>query len=42
MQRDGLFAVYAPPGTVIPKTKMKLKVAKIRGIESYGMLVFWL
>ena len=36
--RDGLFAVYAPPGAIIPKTKMKLKVAKIRGIESYGML----
>ena len=36
--RDGLFAVYAPPGSVIPKTKMKLKVAKIRGIESQGML----
>ena len=36
--RDGLFAVYAPPGTIIPKTNMKLKVAKIRGIESYGML----
>ena len=36
--RDGLFAVYAPPGTFIPKTKMKLKVAKIRGIESNGML----
>ncbi|HJO77601.1 MAG TPA: phenylalanine--tRNA ligase subunit beta [Pelagibacteraceae bacterium] len=36
--RDGLFTVYAPPGTVIPKTKMKLKVAKIRGIESHGML----
>jgi len=36
--RDGLFAVYAPPGTVIPKTNMKLKVAKIRGIESHGML----
>ena len=36
--RDGLFAVYAPPGAVIPKTNMKLKVAKIRGIESYGML----
>jgi len=36
--RDGLFAVYAPPGTIIPKTKMKLKVAKIRGIESNGML----
>ena len=36
--RDGLFAVYAPPGAIIPKTKMKLKVAKIRGIESHGML----
>jgi len=36
--RDGLFTVYAPPGIVIPKTKMKLKVAKIRGIESFGML----
>ena len=36
--RGGLFAVYAPPGTFIPKTKMKLKVAKIRGIESNGML----
>ena len=36
--RDGLFAVYAPPGAVIPKTNMKLKVAKIRGTESQGML----
>jgi phenylalanyl-tRNA synthetase beta chain len=36
--RDGLFTVYAPPGAVIPKTKMKLKVAKIRGVESFGML----
>ena len=36
--RDGLFAVYAPPGAIIPKTKMKLKIAKIRGIESQGML----
>ena len=36
--RDGLITVYAPPGTIIPKTKMKLKVAKIRGVESHGML----
>ena len=36
--REGLYAVYAHPGTIIPKTNMKLKVAKIRGIESYGML----
>ena len=36
--RDGLFAVYASPGAIIPKTNIKLKVAKIRGIESHGML----
>ncbi len=36
--RDGLISVYAPPGAIIPKTKMKLKIAKIRGIESRGML----
>ena len=36
--RDGLITVYAPPGTIIPKTKMKLKIAKIRGVESHGML----
>ena len=36
--RDGLMTVYAPPGTIIPKTKLKLKIAKIRGVESKGML----
>ena len=36
--RAGLFTVYAPPGATIPKTKFKLKVAKIRGIDSFGML----
>jgi len=36
--RNELFTVYAPPGAVIPKTKIKLKVAKIRGVESFGML----
>ena len=36
--RDGLVTIYAPPGATIPKTKFKLKVAKIRGIESRGML----
>ena len=36
--RGGLVTIYAPPGSVIPKTKMKLKVAKIRGVESHGML----
>ena len=35
--RDGLVTVYAPPGAII-KTKFKLKVAKIRGVESHGML----
>ena len=36
--KEGLFTVYAPPGAIIPKTNMKLKVAKIRGVESQGML----
>ena len=36
--KEGLITVYAPPGAVIPKTKTKLEVAKIRGVTSYGML----
>ena len=36
--RNGLITVYAPPGAVIPKSKIKLKVAKIRRVESKGML----
>ena len=36
--RDGLITIYAPPGAVIPKTKFELKIAKIRGVESKGML----
>ena len=36
--REGLITIYAPPGAIIPKTKFELKVAKIRGIESKGML----
>ena len=36
--RDGLITVYAPPGAEIPKSKTKLKVVKIRGVESRGML----
>ena len=36
--RDNLLTIYAPPGSVIPKNKMKLEVAKIRGETSYGML----
>tara|TARA_Y100001970_G_scaffold162714_1_gene198903 strand:+ start:16770 stop:19172 length:2403 start_codon:yes stop_codon:yes gene_type:complete len=36
--RGGLITIYAPPGSIIPKTKMKIKIAKIRGVESFGML----
>tara|TARA_B100001248_G_scaffold261175_1_gene251466 strand:+ start:303 stop:2705 length:2403 start_codon:yes stop_codon:yes gene_type:complete len=36
--RDGLLTIYAPPGAIIPKTKYQLKIAKIRGVESSGML----
>ena len=36
--RDGLVTIYAPPGAVIPKTKLQLKIVKIRGVESRGML----
>ena len=36
--REGLLTIYAPPGAVIPKTNFELKVAKIRGVESSGML----
>tara|TARA_B100000965_G_scaffold392816_1_gene402830 strand:+ start:902 stop:3304 length:2403 start_codon:yes stop_codon:yes gene_type:complete len=36
--REGLITVYAPPGSIIPKTKFKIKIAKIRGVESKGML----
>jgi phenylalanyl-tRNA synthetase beta chain len=36
--KDGLVTVYASPGTVIPKNGMKLSIAKIRGVESFGML----
>ena len=36
--REGLLTIYAPPGAIIPKSNFKLKVAKIRGIESSGML----
>ena len=35
---EGLITIYAPPGAVIPKTNFELKVAKIRGVESKGML----
>ena len=36
--REGLITIYAPPGAIIPKTKFELKIAKIRGVESKGML----
>ena len=36
--REDLITIYAPPGAIVPKTKTKLVVAKIRGITSYGML----
>ncbi len=36
--KKGLITIYAPPGAVIPKSKVKLVVAKIRDITSHGML----
>ena len=36
--KEGLLTVYAPPGAIIPKSKNKLVIAKIRGVTSYGML----
>ena len=36
--RAGLITIYAPPGAVVPKSKVKLVVAKIRDVTSYGML----
>ena len=36
--REGLITIYAPPGAIIPKSKLKLVVAKIRDVTSYGML----
>ena len=36
--RDGLVTIYAPPGAIIPKNKFQLKIVKIRGVESKGML----
>ncbi len=35
----GMMAVFARPGTHIPGTGLDLKVGKIRGVESRGMLV---
>ena len=36
--KNGLLTIYAPPGAIIPKNNMKLSVAKIRDVTSYGML----
>jgi phenylalanyl-tRNA synthetase beta chain len=36
--RAGLVGVFAPPGTYVPGSKFTLTVAKIRGVESNGML----
>jgi phenylalanyl-tRNA synthetase beta chain len=36
--REGLIGVFAPPGTYIPGSDFTLSVAKIRGVESRGML----
>ena len=36
--RAGINVVLAPIGTVIPTNQMKIKPAKIRGVESAGML----
>ena len=33
-----MITIYAPPGAVVPKSKVKLVVAKIRDVISYGML----
>ena len=36
--RDGLIGVFAPVGTYVPGIDLLLKKAKIRGVESNGML----
>ena len=36
--RKNLLTIYAGPGSVIPKNRLKLSVTKIRGVTSYGML----
>jgi phenylalanyl-tRNA synthetase beta chain len=36
--RAGMKGVFAPTGTYVPGSDMMLKVVKIRGVESHGML----
>ena len=31
--REGLITVYAPPGAIVPKTKTRLVIAKIRDVS---------
>ena len=35
---EGMKTVYAPPGCTIPVNDMQIKVVKIRGVQSHGML----
>lgn len=37
--RAGMKGVFAPVGTWVPGIEVELKAAKIRGVESFGMLV---
>ncbi len=37
--RAGMKTVFAPPGSVIPGSGVTLKIGKIRGVESAGMLL---
>jgi len=36
--KEGLIGIFAPVGTIIPCNNEVLKVGKIRGVESFGML----
>ena len=36
--KAGMVGIYAPTGTLIPAYNERLKVAKIRGVESMGMM----
>ena len=38
--RNGLFSVYASPGSIIPKNNIKLKTAKIRNLFLESNLTF--
>jgi len=36
--REGIKVVFAPPGTYVPGSDFTLSAAKIRGVESFGMM----